>query len=213
MWIYLGSPLLPLLLLILFVAVFLVAICSYEKERPVPFAQLCMTIFVMFIFPLMLSCLLRLRLLDGGAALVFVPLCISFGSDTLALFAGMLFGRHRLAPRVSPKKTVEGAVGGLIGGVAGLALLKGILALCRFEMTPLVRAALGWPALIVLGLLGSVVSQIGDLSFSLIKREYGVKDYGKLLPGHGGVLDRFDSVTFTAPFVWGAVTFLLERLV
>ena len=108
----------------------------------------------------------------------------------------MLFGKHKLAPRVSPKKTVEGAIGGLVGGVLGTALMMAVGSYILRD------AFWDFGLLAVFGLLGSVISQIGDLSFSVIKREYGVKDYGHLLPGHGGILDRFDSVTFVAPFVW-----------
>ena len=134
-----------------------------------------------------------------GEVLVFMPLCIAFGSDTFALFAGMLCGKHKLAPRVSPKKTVEGAVGGLIGGVIGMTLMAVIGGMVLGD------AFLAPVHVLVFGIVGSAVSQIGDLSFSVIKREFGVKDYGNLLPGHGGILDRFDSVTFVAPFVWLAL--------
>ena len=140
--------------------------------------------------------MLRLRMVPYiGMLLVFFPLCISFGSDTFAFFAGLLFGKHKLTP-VSPKKTVEGAIGGLIGGVIGMMIMPfvGGMVISDAFMSPTMAVAFG--------LLGSVVSQIGDLSFSVIKREFGVKDYGNLLPGHGGILDRFDSVTFVAPFVW-----------
>ena len=94
------------------------------------------------------------------------------------------------------KKTVEGAIGGLVGGVFGLVLLNIIVshAISDPYMAPV--------HILLFGIAGSVISQIGDLSFSVIKREFGVKDYGNLLPGHGGILDRFDSVTFVAPFVW-----------
>ena len=105
-----------------------------------------------------------------------------------------------MAPKVSPKKTVEGAVGGLIGGVIGVLLLDAV------ESLLLGRGLVLSPVyVVVIGIIGSAISQVGDLSFSVIKREFGVKDYGNLLPGHGGILDRFDSVTFVAPFVWLAV--------
>lgn len=172
---------------------FFIAIRRYGKEDDVPFSTLTAAIFAGAVFPMMLSSLLRLRLLENGAVLVFVPLCIAFGSDTFAFFAGLLFGKHKLTP-VSPKKTKEGAAGGLAGGVIGMLLIKGVAHLCGVELFSIVQ-------IVVLGLAGSAVSQIGDLSFSVVKREFGVKDYGKLLPGHGGVLDRFDSVTFVAPFV------------
>ena len=161
-----------------------------------PFAHLTAGVFGGFLFPLMLSCLLRLRMGELGQVMVWLPLAISFGSDTFALFAGMAFGRHKLAPHVSPKKTVEGGVGGLLGGVLGMMLLHAV------GSRILGSSFLSWGQILALGLLGSVIDQIGDLSFSVIKREFGVKDYGKLLPGHGGVLDRFDSVTFVAPFAY-----------
>ena len=177
--------------------IFALAIHRYDEEKGIPFAAVTCAIFAGLVFPLMLSCLLRLRLLGNlGPALVFLPLAISFGSDTFALFAGMLCGKHKLAPKVSPKKTVEGAIGGLIGGVIGVTLLHLIA-------SSLGRIILQSPLqILVYGIVGSAISQIGDLSFSVIKREFGVKDYGNLLPGHGGILDRFDSVTFVAPFVW-----------
>ncbi len=206
LWLYLDSQLLPFLLFLLLGTMFAVAVARYERGAPVPFAHLSGAAFAALLLPLMLSCLLRLRLLPGGRALVFVPLCACFGSDTFALFAGMAFGRRKLAPRVSPKKTVAGAVGGLFGGVAGLALLKGVLTLLASRGLD-AGVQLGWGAVAALGLLGSAAGQLGDLSFSLVKREFGVKDYGNLLPGHGGVLDRFDSVTFAAPLLYFLVTF------
>lgn len=196
-------PLTGLLGAVLVLALFVVAILRYDRERPVPFAVLTAAVFAGLVFPLMLSCLLRLRMAYGseggeivGRIMVFLPLCVSFGSDTLAYFVGCTLGKHKLSPRVSPKKSVEGAVGGLIGGVLGTLLLTWIGAHIISD------AFMGPREILFFGLVGSAVSQIGDLSFSVIKREFGVKDYGHLLPGHGGILDRFDSVTFAAPFVW-----------
>ena len=183
---------------------FVVAIVRYGREDAPRFRDLTAAIFASWVFPILLNTLLTLRMLpDIGKVMVFVPLCISFGSDTFALFAGMLFGKHKLAPRVSPKKTVEGAVGGLVGGVLGMLLIRWIGLLTVDGEICTVAWAL------VMGLLGSVVGQIGDLSFSVIKREFKIKDYGKLLPGHGGILDRFDSVTFVSPFVYLALTMLV----
>ena len=191
-----GELALPILALLFVLGIFLRAILRYGKEGAVPFAHLTAGIFGGIIFPLMLSCLLRLRMGDHGTVMVWLPLAISFGSDTFALFAGMACGKHKLAPHVSPKKTVEGGIGGLLGGVIGMLLLHAI------GTWALGESFLSWGQILALGLLGSVIDQIGDLSFSVIKREFGVKDYGKLLPGHGGVLDRFDSVTFVAPFAY-----------
>lgn len=187
---------LPALALVFVVGLFLYAILHYGKETAVPFSAVTTAIFSALVFPLMLSCLLRLRLMPYGVILVFLPLVIAFGSDTFAYFAGLTMGRHKLAPLVSPKKTIEGCIGGLAGGIIGIALLKGI----AYWAAGVVF--LQWWQVAVFGILGSAVSQIGDLSFSVVKREFGVKDYGKLLPGHGGVLDRFDSVTFVAPFAY-----------
>lgn len=189
-------PVVPAAALLFLLILFFCAILRYDRSKPVPFSDVTAALFSGLVFPLMLSCLLRLRLAPYGEILVWAPLAIAFGSDSLALFAGMLCGKHSLAPRVSPKKTVEGGVGGLLGGVAGMAALRAAAYLLGGVVL------LEWWQIVVFGLLGSVVSQIGDLSFSVIKREFGVKDYGKLLPGHGGVLDRFDSVTFVAPLAW-----------
>ena len=177
--------------------IFALAIHRYDEERGIPFAAVTCAIFAGLVFPLMLSCLLRLRMMPAiGMLNVFLPLAISFGSDTFALFAGMLCGKHKLAPKVSPKKTVEGAIGGLIGGMFGMAVMMFVGAAVISD------AYLGPREVVLFGVIGSAISQIGDLSFSVIKREFGVKDYGHLLPGHGGILDRFDSVTFAAPAVW-----------
>ena len=196
-------------------AIFALAIHRYDEEQGIPFAAVTCAIFAGLAFPLMFSCLLRLRMMPAiGMLQVFLPLAISFGSDTFALFAGMLCGKHKLAPKVSPKKTVEGAIGGLLGGVIGMTVFKLVADSMAHTLTvypPIEMAAgpqISWGAVFALGIIGSTISQIGDLSFSVIKREFGVKDYGNLLPGHGGILDRFDSVTFVAPFVWLALQLL-----
>ena len=211
-------PVLPfaaLLGAVVIFAIFALAIHRYDEEQGIPFAAVTCAIFAGLAFPLMFSCLLRLRMMPAiGMLQVFLPLAISFGSDTFALFAGMLCGKHKLAPKVSPKKTVEGAIGGLLGGVIGMTVFKLVADSMAHTLTvypPIEMAAgpqISWGAVFALGIIGSTISQIGDLSFSVIKREFGVKDYGNLLPGHGGILDRFDSVTFVAPFVWLALQLL-----
>lgn len=114
----------------------------------------------------------------------------AFGTDIMAYFIGYAIGKHKLCPALSPKKTIEGAIGGIVGSVA----FNLVFSLIVFKEFPL------W--LILFSIIGSVVSQLGDLSASLIKRKLGVKDYGKLIPGHGGILDRFDSVLFVAPILY-----------
>ena len=130
----------------------------------------------------------------GGELLVLLPLVAAWGSDTFAYFVGVRFGRHKLAPVISPKKTIEGSV----GGVAGAAALT-VVVVMLFNRHSAIDLPY-WVAAII-GACGAVVGQLGDLSFSIIKRQTGIKDYGKIFPGHGGVLDRFDSVIFVAPVV------------
>lgn len=116
-------------------------------------------------------------------------------TDTCAYFAGRAFGKHKLAPVISPKKTIEGSIGGILGAALSM-VIYGLLVDRFTAFTPEYRP------LIVLGLACGVVSQLGDLSMSAIKRQYQIKDYGNIMPGHGGVMDRFDSVLFVAPLVY-----------
>ncbi len=139
------------------------------------------------------SAMVLLRRLPGGEYLFLLPFIGSWVTDTFAYFTGRLFGRHKLAPVISPKKTVEGSLGGILFAV--LSFVAFGLIVSGAGRTP------SYLALILCGLAVSVVSQIGDLALSAIKREYGIKDYSHLFPGHGGVLDRFDSVIATAPLI------------
>lgn len=145
-----------------------------------------------FIIPYFFSTLMRIMDMEYGYYLFLIPFVAAWLTDTFALFSGKLFGKHPLAPLVSPKKTVEGAIGGIVGAVISM-LLYGYILKIGFSLTP------NYGVLALIGFLGSIVGQIGDLSMSVIKRKYGIKDYGRIMPGHGGVLDRFDSVLFTAP--------------
>ena len=141
------------------------------------------------------SYLSAVRHLDHGVTWVFVSLLLAWLGDTGAYFAGRAFGNTRLFPRVSPKKTWEGAIGGAVAVVAGMAVVK-LVAVPH----------MGWGHVIVLGILGDVAGVVGDLVESMIKRWAGVKDAGSFLPGHGGILDRIDSLLFTAPLTWLYVT-------
>lgn len=128
-----------------------------------------------------------LRYMEAGIWNLVIMLVAAWGSDTFAYFTGMLFGRHKLIPEISPKKTVEGAIGGVVCATLLMLLYGFIVGLATdFEPNYLVLAFCGFVL--------SAVSQVGDLIASLIKRERGVKDYGKIFPGHGGVMDRFDSI-------------------
>lgn len=148
-----------------------------------------------------------------GDAVYFILLilCFAWGGDTAAYFAGRLFGKHKLAPVVSPNKTVEGAVGGVLGSVAlGLALTAVYTAVSqRLDIFTKSRAGvLLYVILALLAAVASVLGILGDLFASAVKRQCGVKDYGTIFPGHGGILDRFDSVMFIAPFVTIVLTFV-----
>ncbi len=140
----------------------------------------------------LLSYLVALKL-DAGRNWLFLTLFCTFGSDTAAFFVGRALGRHHLAPRISPKKTWEGAIGGVFGAI--------IFSLLFTLPTPLILP-LSYVQAIFLGLLVSIFGQLGDLVKSLLKRNMGVKDSGKLLPGHGGLLDRMDSVVFAGIVVY-----------
>ncbi len=143
--------------------------------------------------------ILCLRNEPNGAALFLLPFIGAWVSDTFAYFTGRLLGKHKLIPEVSPKKTVEGAVGGVVFTAVGF-LVFGLI-VSQGNASP------NYILLAVSGAVISVISQIGDLIASVVKRHYGIKDYGMLFPGHGGVLDRFDSVMATAP-----VLYMLLRL-
>ncbi len=140
----------------------------------------------------LLSYLVALRL-DAGRAWLFLALFATFGSDTAAFFVGRALGRHKLAPCISPGKTWEGAAAGLVGAV--------IISLLFTLPTPL-QLPLGYRQAILMGVLVSILGQLGDLVESLLKRNTGVKESGSMMPGHGGVLDRMDSVVFAGITVY-----------
>jgi phosphatidate cytidylyltransferase len=143
----------------------------------------------------LLGYLVALRGFEDGRNWIFLALFATFGSDTAAFFIGRALGRHPLAPRISPAKTWEGAVAGVAGAI--------LVSLFFILPTPLTLSHhLNWAQAIVLGLLVSVFGQLGDLIESLLKRTVGVKDSGKLIPGHGGVLDRMDSIVFAGVVVY-----------
>lgn len=190
-----AAALMAWLLAAFLVLLFVSVVVEFGTPRALAYRDVCTILMAGIAIPLAFGCLMRLRLMEHGGGLVMIPLVAAFCSDSAALFAGMALGKHKLAPRVSPKKTVEGAVGGLLGGMLGMVIFRII-----FFLVTEVQLNIAW--CLLLGLAGAVMGQLGDLSFSAIKRECGIKDYGRLLPGHGGVLDRFDSVIFASPLVW-----------
>lgn len=169
------------LILLMFVYVF-----TYPRFRA---EQIMAAYFGVIYVAVMLSFIYLTRNLPDGKFLVWLIFLCSWGCDTCAYCVGMLIGKHKMAPVLSPKKSVEGGV----GGVAGAALLG--VAYAAATNGPMMEYA------VICG-VGALISMVGDLAASAIKRNQGIKDYGKLIPGHGGILDRFDSVIFTAPVIY-----------
>lgn len=190
-WYYDWPEAIALLLVIEAVLFFGYAI---KKGGEVKFNQIMAALFGSIAIAWSFSSFLRLEASGIHRGWLLLPFILSFACDTFAYFAGRAFGKYKLAPKVSPHKTVEGSIGGLVGNVVcGL--------LFAYVMDRWFDASITAISMVALALVCGVVAQIGDLSFSLIKREFGIKDYGRLFLEHGGVLDRFDSVLFVAPTV------------
>lgn len=155
------------------------------------------TIFAAFYPGMMIFFLIPLafQVEPYGINLLILAFLVTWSTDTCAYFFGISFGKNKLCPSISPNKTVEGGIGGLVGSVL-VSILFGII------LSNSLKLNIGWYHFAIIGLLGGVFSQLGDLCASSIKRFCGVKDFGKLLPGHGGLLDRFDSLLFTLPVVY-----------
>lgn len=184
------ADLMPIVVLLVLMGIYVVRYPKYDAKDV--FAS-----FTGFVYTaVLLSFLYRIRVEDNGMLLLWLVFIGTWGSDTCAYCIGCLFGKHKAFPVLSPKKSVEGC----IGGVAGTALIAGIYAACLNRFVE--GADVSVLAFVIIGVLASVVSQIGDLAASAMKRKYEIKDYGKLIPGHGGILDRFDSIIFTAPLVY-----------
>ena len=186
-------------------AVFLGMMAVYVLTFPrFSSGQVMNAFFAFFYGPVLFSYIYLTRSLPGGIWLVWLIFISSWICDTFAYLTGMAFGRHKLTPVLSPKKSVEGAV----GGVAGSALAGALFGwLCLERVIP--DPGIIWITALLCA-AGAVVSQIGDLAASGIKRNHGIKDYGKLIPGHGGIMDRFDSVLFTAPIIYYLAILLIR---
>lgn len=188
-------------LFLLIFAMFLEGVLAYgTKPKPGFFEILC-AVFGGAVIPYFLSMMLRLKMLDHSGIYAIMPFVCTAISDSGGYFVGKYLGKHRGILKVSPNKTLEGFAGSLISGIIGLLLYGLILQLCA-------KLDVNYPLLILYGILGNAATQVGDLAFSLIKRQNGIKDYGKLIPGHGGVLDRLDSAIFTMPVMYILVTLL-----
>ena len=162
------------------------------SKKQIRFRQIPIVLSAGVLIPLLLSALIALRALPYGHLFVLLPIVAAFLTDSGAYFTGVLIGKKKIFPTISPNKTLEGFIGGIITGTIGM-LLYGIIISYASPLTVM------FPVLILYGIIGAVITELGDLVFSLIKRKCNIKDYGRLIPGHGGALDRFDSMTFCAP--------------
>lgn len=183
------------------VALMFIYVLTYPKYKT---EQMLAAFFGVFYVGVMLSFVYQTRMLANGAYIVWLIFLCSWGCDTCAYCVGVLFGKHKMTPKLSPKKSWEGAVGGVVGA-ALLAVIYGFLFRTAMENTTEDILALA-----VICAVGAVISMVGDLTASAIKRNYEIKDYGKLIPGHGGILDRFDSVIFTAPVIFYLASYLIK---
>lgn len=192
-----------------FAAAFVTAVCcfwcairAYDGEKvSIGLYHVLLTVFAGALIPAALSALVALKCMEQGRYLVLLAVILAFITDGGAYFAGVFLGKHRGITRVSPNKSLEGYIGGFVTGVV-FALLYGLV------VSAIIGQPVNYVSLGLCGLLGALVTELGDLAFSFVKRQYGVKDYGHLLPGHGGMLDRFDSMIFCAPVVLFVVTLL-----
>lgn len=182
--------------LVALLAIYVFAFPKYHAD------QIMAAFFGLFYVAVMISYIYQTRMLESGAYLVWLIFICSWGCDTCAYCVGMLIGKHKMAPVLSPKKSVEGAFGGVFGSM----LIGGIYTLIfREQITVFANPIV---SVIIISGIGALISMIGDLAASAIKRNHEIKDYGKLIPGHGGILDRFDSVIFTAPILFYLIRIL-----
>lgn len=179
--------------LMIFMMCYVISYPKYNSE------QVTMLLFGLLYVTIMLSFVFKVRFVKNGILLVWLIFIGAWGSDTCAYCVGKLIGKHKMPSKLSPNKTIEGCV----GGICGAALIGFIFAAVFYDDYNV------WWQLPVIGAVSSVISQIGDLAASAIKRNHDIKDYGNLIPGHGGILDRFDSIIFTAPIVYYLIKFIM----
>ena len=180
-----------LIVLAFFCALFAEMMACHVKVR---FEKVCICFLAGLLIPYLFSSLVRILTPTNGRYLILIPFVIAFLSDSGAYFIGCRYGKRKLAPVISPNKSVEGVAGGLVFAVAGMLFYTAIMQL-------VFKLQVNYALAILYGVLGTAADVFGDLCFSVIKRQTGIKDYGNLIPGHGGILDRFDSMLVVAPLV------------
>lgn len=182
-----------MVLYLLSLVMFVELMISFKHEKQVKIETVFQVIFAGGVMPLFLSALVRVGVCYYSSVHLLLPFIAAFSCDSGAYFAGKFLGKHKAFPHLSPNKTVEGCIGGMAASVLMMLVYGAILTACKLDVN--------FFSLIVYGLGGGAACQLGDLAFSAIKRQRGIKDYGDLIPGHGGALDRFDSMHFTAPVI------------
>lgn len=190
------------ILIILLLTQMIIYVLTFPRYR---ITQVVFAFFCFLYGPVFLSFIYLSRELKHGMFIYALIFFCSWICDTCAYFAGWMFGKHKMAPVLSPKKTIEGAIGGVLGSVI-LCTVTGLVMSWRHDEERVILP------FVIIGLFGSLLSMIGDLAASAIKRNHDVKDYGNLIPGHGGIMDRFDSVIFIAPVIYYLAVTLLPML-
>lgn len=175
--------------------VFLLMVCMVLCHNKCSFSDASVTFLGTVYITVFFLHILLVRQLEYGKILIWILFISAWSTDTFAYFCGKAMGKHKLCPAISPKKTVEGAIGGVIGCLI-------LVCLYVFVIGRINNLNVNYLSTAILAVLSSAFSQLGDLAASCIKREHNVKDYGNLIPGHGGILDRFDSTLLIAPLVY-----------
>jgi phosphatidate cytidylyltransferase len=187
--------------LLLACILFVESAAVYATSKRITFTGILSALFGGAAIPYLLSTMVYLKDLPDGRLFVLLPVICAFVTDAGAYFTGIAVGKRKVFPQISPKKTLEGCIGGLVTGVVAVVLYGVVLVLeTRHEIDLLVLALYGF--------VGALMTELGDVAFSLVKRECDVKDFGRILPGHGGMLDRFDSMVFAAPAMYLLVSVL-----
>lgn len=189
--------------LIVFVYLTLMFAAQLKEHASVSFKDIGVLMLMSVMIPAALTTLVLIRnhSEEHNMFPVIITILCAWAADAGAYFAGVFFGKHKMCPDISPKKTVEGAIGGFVVNVA-------LMLLCGLAFSYYTQTQVHYFTLFLIGAIGWAYSVLGDLSFSLIKRSCHIKDFSHLIPGHGGILDRFDSVIFVAPFVYFLLTYL-----
>ncbi|MBQ1458416.1 MULTISPECIES: phosphatidate cytidylyltransferase [Butyrivibrio] len=186
--------------LFVFFAVMVTYVLTFPRYKV---HQVIGAVFAFLYAPLMLSFIYLLRIRENGEFLVWMPF-VAWVCDSFAYLTGRAFGKHKMTPVLSPHKTIEGGIGGVF-----FSIVAGVI--FGFVMMKVKGVDAGIiPQFMVITLVAGFISQLGDLAASAIKRDRDIKDYGRLIPGHGGIMDRFDSVIFVTPFIYGLVVFIMK---